>query len=431
MHRLSCSIFSLCLLLSVAACDQTASETSDSQALLISGVIDTVGKINGKSGSSLTLRLENLTALPDGNAMIVEKETALEKPQQPVPFKLRVFRDQLQIGTPYILRIIYQDAEGHRWTNSQLYSVNRATKESRLGKALLQPVLSLKKNKPQLFLCGNKTLKLVEQGQSAQLHIHDDAYHLIPVISASGAKYQSADGKVVFWNKGIEAKLSMADFEWPTCARVSEDILALFPFRAHGNEPGWTLSANVDEVVLDWNYGQQHLVMPYPELNLTHSGFVLHSEANVPLLKVNVLSSLCRDSMSGRPYPQHVELHYGELHLTGCGGDSYALLTGKEWVVEDIDSQGLIDFSRITMQFDSEGRLSGHASCNQYTTAYEFSEQLDIADPIATRKSCAPALMKQEQRFLALLSEVKRLDFDPTGALLLSTVGGHTLTARR
>jgi hypothetical protein len=71
MHRLSCSIFSLCLLLSVAACDQTASETSDSQALLISGVIDTVGKINGKSGSSLTLRLENLTALP------LDKQSAL------------------------------------------------------------------------------------------------------------------------------------------------------------------------------------------------------------------------------------------------------------------------------------------------------------------------------------------------------------------
>ncbi|MTI64546.1 MAG: META domain-containing protein [Methylophaga sp.] len=431
MPRLSCLILSFFLLLSLTACDQSASETSTQQALLISGEADIQGSVSGKSGSSLTVRLENLSALPSGNAIIVEKKSAMEKPQQPVPFKLRVYRDQLQVGTTYILRIIYQAVDGRRWTNSRLYTIDRASEQTELGRIPLQPVIPAQANKAQLFLCGEKTVKLIEHQQRVQLHVQDDVYHLQPVVSASGARYQSIDEKVLFWNKGIEAMLSMADFDWPTCARVSQDVLALFPFRAHGNEPGWILSANVDEVVLDWNYGQQHLVMPYPELDLTHSGFVLHSEANVPLLKVNVLHSLCRDSMSGRPYPQHVELHYGDLHLSGCGGDSYALLTGKEWIVEDIGGQGLIDFTRVTMQFDSEGRLSGHASCNQYTTAYEFSEQLDIADPIATRKSCAPALMKQEQRFLNFLSEVQQLDFDPTGALLLITANGRTITARR
>lgn len=414
-----------------AACDQSASENSNQQALLISGQIDIQGKADARSGSSLTVRLENLSALPSGNAMIVEKKTALEKPQQPVPFKLRVYRDQLKIGTTYILRIIYQAADGGRWTTSRLYTIDRASEETELGKISLQYVTPAEPDEAQLFLCGEKSVKLIEHKQNVQLHVQDDVFHLQPVVSASGVRYQSIDEKVLFWNKGIEAMLSMADFEWPTCARVSEDVLALFPFHAQGNEPGWTLSANVDEVVLDWNYGQQHLVMTYPELDLTHSGFVLHSETNVPLLKVNVLHSLCRDSMSGRPYPQHVELYYGDLHLSGCGGDSYALLTGKEWMVEDIGAQGLIDFTRVTLQFDSEGRLSGHAGCNQYTTAYEFNEQLDIADPITTRKSCAPALMKQEQRFLNFLSEVELLDFDPTGALLLITANGRTITARR
>jgi len=431
MPRLSCLILSFFLLLSVTACDETASETNTQQALLISGEVEIRGNVSGKNGSSLTVRLENLSALPSGNAMIVEKKTALEKPQQPVPFKLRVYRDQLQVGTTYILRIIYQAADGRRWTNSQLYTVDRASEEMELGKIPLQSVIQTTPDQTQLFLCGKKTLKLIAHNKQRQLHLEDDVYHLQAVVSASGAKYQSADEQVLFWDKGSEAMLSMADYDWPVCARVSQDVLALFPFRAHGNEPGWTLSANVDEVVLDWNYGQQHLVMPYPELNLTHSGFVLHSEANVPLLKVNVLHSLCRDSMSGRPYPQHVELRYGDLHLSGCGGNSYTLLTGKEWVVEDIGAQGMIDFTRVTMQFDNEGRLSGHAGCNQYTTAYEFNEQLDIADPITTRKSCAPSLMKQEQRFLKFLSEVQQLDFDPTGALLLITANGRTITARR
>jgi heat shock protein HslJ/membrane-bound inhibitor of C-type lysozyme len=431
MTRLICLILSLFLLLSVTGCDQSASENINQQAILISGEIDIQGKANAKRGSTLTLRLEKLSALPDGNAMTVEKKTALEKPQHPLPFKLRVYRDQLQIGTSYILRITYQTADGRRWTSSELHTVDRASEETRLGKVTLLPVIPPQSAESDLFLCGEKTLKLVAQGQQLQLHLQDDVYHLQSVVSASGAKYQSSDGKVVFWNKGDEAILSMADFEWPGCARVSEDVLALFPFRAHGNEPGWTLSANVDEVLLNWNYGEQQLVIPYPELKLTHSGFVLFSETNSSLLKVNVLNSLCRDSMSGRPYPQHVEIHYSDIHLSGCGGDSYALLTGKEWLVEDIAGQGMIDFTRVTLQFDGKGRLSGHASCNQYTTAYEFNEQLDIADPIATRKSCAPALMKQEQRFLKLLSEVVRLDFDASGALILSTANGRTLTARR
>lgn len=431
MHRLGYLLLSFFLLLSAAGCDQSASDTEIQQALLISGEIDIQDPVHVKGGSTLTVRLENLESLPVSNAIIVEKQTSLEKPQQPVPFKLRVYRDQLQVGARYILRIQFQTADGQRWSNSQTYTFNRASTDTQLGKVPLQIIKPLETDETALFLCGKKTVRLSQQTQKMQLHIQDDVYHLVPAISASGAKYLSEDQHVLFWDKGFEAMLSMVDFDWPTCTRVSEDILALFPFQAHGNEPDWTLSANVDEVILDWNYGQQHLVMPYPELDLTQSGFVLHSKSQVSLLKVNVLNSLCRDSMTGLPYPQHVELQYADLHLTGCGGNSHSLLTGDEWLVEDIDGHGLLDFTRVTLHFDSEGRLSGYASCNQYTTAYEFNEQLDIAEPIATRKYCAAALMAQEQRFLSLLKDIKQIDFDHTGALLLSTTGGQTLTARR
>jgi heat shock protein HslJ len=106
-------------------------------------------------------------------------------------------------------------------------------------------------------------------------------------------------------------------------------------------------------------------------------------------------------------------------------------LTGDEWIVEDINRQGIIDASRITLQFDESGRLHGRASCNQYTTTYELTEQIDIGQAITTRKACAPALMNQEQRFLTLLADVIQIDFDEKGALLLSTADGSTLTARR
>lgn len=108
-----------------------------------------------------------------------------------------------------------------------------------------------------------------------------------------------------------------------------------------------------------------------------------------------------------------------------------ALLTGAEWIVEDIDQRGIIDYSRVTLNFNQGGRLSGLASCNQYTAAYQLGETIQISQAIATKKACPTALMNQESRFLKLLTQVNQLEFDPMGALLLSTADGRTITARR
>jgi heat shock protein HslJ/membrane-bound inhibitor of C-type lysozyme len=424
--------FSLFTLALITGCDSPQSETAAQTALVISGQATASSKLPATGGSTLTLRLQNLAALPENKAIIAEKTIVLNKQQRPLPFELRVFRDQIRDDTPYALRILLQTSEGELWTADQLYSINRDMPQLELGDVNLSRAFdSEMKNHTGLFVCGSKTVKTRLQKENMQLHLDDDILHLKQVTAASGAKYQSAGGQVVFWQKGDRAMLTTASFDWPQCTQVSEHILALFPFNAHGNEPGWALSAEVNEVVLNWNYGRQRLVMPNPQLDLTHSGFVLHSKANERLLKINVLHSLCRDSMSGKPYPQHVEVHFDDKHLRGCGGDSDTLLTGEEWVVEDINNRGIIDFSRVTLKFDDKGRLSGQASCNQYTTTYEFREGLDIAGAITTRKACAPALMQQEELFLALLRDITRLDFTPRGALLLTTSDGKSITARR
>lgn len=45
--------------------------------------------------------------------------------------------------------------------------------------------------------------------------------------------------------------------------------------------------------------------------------------------------------------------------------------------------------------------------------------------------ACAPALMDQEARFLALLAQVQRHAFTPDGALLLIGADGQRILARR
>lgn len=97
-------------------------------------------------------------------------------------------------------------------------------------------------------------------------------------------------------------------------------------------------------------------------------------------------------------------------------------LSTSHWQVESINQAGIIDFSHVTLNVNSSGdvsRVSGTTGCNQYTgelnaknTDKTFSEDSEAqpfsADKvILTRKMCAKALMKQEQRFVDALTSSK------------------------
>lgn len=111
---------------------------------------------------------------------------------------------------------------------------------------------------------------------------------------------------------------------------------------------------------------------------------------------------------------------------------SAAMLIGEEWVVEDIAARGVIDYARTTMLFGQDGRLSGDTSCNRYFADYQANGmKLQIENAGATKRACAPAVMDQEDRFLKVFNEVNSYRIDDTGALVLSTPAGTTITARR
>lgn len=104
-------------------------------------------------------------------------------------------------------------------------------------------------------------------------------------------------------------------------------------------------------------------------------------------------------------------------------------ITGREWVVEDINFGGVIDASFASLSF-ADGRVSGSASCNRFGGSYELKGDTLIFGPLAmTRKACAPALMDQERRFSAVISGPVTVSIDDTGALILQGSGG-SITAR-
>ncbi|GLQ06734.1 META domain-containing protein [Sneathiella chinensis] len=115
-----------------------------------------------------------------------------------------------------------------------------------------------------------------------------------------------------------------------------------------------------------------------------------------------------------------------------CAKVATGPLGGGEWVVEDIASAGVIDNSRATLMFGEDGRLSGRASCNSYSTTFkQEGSRMTLGATATTMMACLPALSNQEAAFLKILGDVQNAYINETGALVLVASSGKTMTARR
>jgi len=102
--------------------------------------------------------------------------------------------------------------------------------------------------------------------------------------------------------------------------------------------------------------------------------------------------------------------------------------TGIVWKAEDIGGGGIIDRSHVTVKLGPDDVANGSAGCNLYTAHYGLTDnRLTITGITSTEKACAPSLMQQEARYIALLGRVVRWRIEPTGALVLTTADGAPL----
>jgi heat shock protein HslJ len=199
------------------------------------------------------------------------------------------------------------------------------------------------------------------------------------------------------------------------------------PYRARGNEPGWHLSIGTEALEFTGDYGEFRLAAPTPAAVAGVGIIQFGAQAEGRTLDIEISSGPCVDSMSGMPYPDAVTVRFDGAAWTGCGGEPAALLTGAEWVAEDL-SGGLVAGSLVTIAFDRAGRASGYASCNRFTGGYTLTgESLTLGQMATTRMACEPQLMEQEQRFLEILGAVNAFAIAADGALILQTSDGRTI----
>jgi len=277
--------------------------------------------------------------------------------------------------------------------------------------------------------CGDEHATVGWVAEGAELSFGGETFTLQQARSASGARYVAADDSTTWiWNKGDVTRLSVRGREYAPCRVVAA---ADETFRAHGNEPFWAIEITRTALTVRRPDGAPlTLKVQPPELAQGSRRYVAHSEGHDVVATVS--DRICRDGMSGIPYPNSVVVAIDGREHRGCGGEPSALLHGKEWVVEEVNHAGVIEGSRLTIGFGSDQRLSGRAGCNTYSGSYRLTgESLTVENVVATKKACAPALMQQEQMFLQVLAAVQRFELDNSGGLILQAKDGRTLTARR
>lgn len=276
---------------------------------------------------------------------------------------------------------------------------------------------------PIAFDCGGTAVQASFDGDNATVLIDGETIALATVPAASGARYQGtrADGVAVeLWTKGEGATLSVAGNAYPDCTKAASDAApAQAAYRARGNEPFWSIEASDDE--LRWTTPDTPDAVVWSGVARTDraDGFDLAATRDGATLTLAATATLCRDNMTGMPYPHTVTVRVGETDYRGCGGEALELLTANEWTVTTLGGTAAGE-RPPTLQFTADGRANGFAGCNRWMSGAALSgEGLAFDRAASTMMACPDDAMQAERAFLDALSKVTRHDFDEAGNLLL------------
>lgn len=363
-----------------------------------------------------------ITATGFQGSMLAHDTQTADGQQVPWPFTLNI-----PTGVKAEIQLAIMLDHNIRWASEPL-AVSAGADDIDLGTVMLAsyvpPVVT------NTVTCGGRQFQVEFNDNTATFEADDRIFQLPEAVSASGAKYASEDGKTVFWGKGDQASMVLNGEELPECVIEPNNNHA--SWQAQGNEPGWQATITHDRLSLNLNYGDDQLDLRLPQPQIIDGAY--HYTFPLFGLDLAVRELICQDNMSGRLFPQTVELKTASQSFNGCGGDTLALISGSQWQVDAIDGTAVIAGEPLSITINDEGHISGAAGCNRYMgkLAINGEGNLTIGPLASTNMACDEALMLQELAFLRSLDAVQRFSFAENGDLLLIAPDGKTLiTAHR
>lgn len=205
-------------------------------------------------------------------------------------------------------------------------------------------------------------------------------------------------------------------------------------FRASGNEPFWSLRFDETQMAFE-HFGVIEAEAPRAAAQITLNGTIFMGRSEEGERRdfiVLVESSICSDSMSGRPYPYSVRVFVEGLHFSGCGGDTQELLSGGDWTVTSLGGSPVPESAEQNFRFDGTDGITGSGGCNRFTGTYALTEGITFGPIASTRRACInPEISRLESRLFTTLASVINFEIAEGGVLTLFDESGPVLTAQR
>lgn len=378
----------------------------------VTGTLEYAARIALTPGSEIDIEARGAFDTVLGRARIVT-----DGEQVPIPFSLEV---------PANLSGEISAAIGlngkPRWL-SKTVAIDAASGSVDLGTLVLKPVTPL--DFATRFDCGTTSFEFGSLDDENILKINERQYRLKPVESASGARYVAIrNPDTELWNKGDTAIVILEGQKLPECRKVIPP--AEKPYRAGGNEPGWSATIGDTDIRILTDYGETRRTAPRPDIEILQGSYVF----DMPRIEARLVlrDQVCRDSATGMPHPHEAALALGDEELAGCGGDPADLLTGHTWRLSEISGDTIGTQTEPTIEFHPDGRVSGRTGCNLFMGNFDLTgEALTFSGIGASMMACPDPLMTQENQILDAMEAVTRFDITSSGALELFGSGKEPL----
>lgn len=351
---------------------------------------------------ALPQNAELVVELADATGTVAELREAVSGRQVPFPFRLTVADDgPLTLDAAIFVR-------GELLWAADSVRVPAGDQDVDLGEIRMSRGVA--SGAMLRLVCGETVVEVGYVGAHARLRVDGRLFDLAPLPAASGMRYGDGRSTVTeLRSKGDSVSVTIEGEPLRDCRFAAPP--ALLPITARGNEPGWVVSLSQDGMMLSTEEGAR-LTVPLPDAKPVAGGVLFDGG---PLV-VTVADGICRDSMTGMPFPHPVTVVHEGQSLQGCGGDPAVLLAGR-WRLLFAGDDALPDGAEIL--FDGD-RVSGQAACNRFMGGMTLSgEGLSFGALATTRMGCGGGLMQLEAAVLGAFGRVDRFDLSDAGHLLL------------
>jgi heat shock protein HslJ len=200
-------------------------------------------------------------------------------------------------------------------------------------------------------------------------------------------------------------------------------------FTARGNEPGWIVRFDSENIIFEGDYGETKITVAKPEGRPSFNGMRYLTDR----LTVDVTHATCTDVMSGQRYAETVAVLANGKEYKGCGGRNLPpeSLDGTSWTILMMDQLPVIDGISTDLHF-ADGKVSGNGGCNRISGSYTTKgSDIIFGALVGTRMACPEKQMAQDAKLMSLLKGKVTTRYTVDGDLILTNESGQRATFRQ